>query len=572
MPQWSVINANQLIPSDLVSAVKSTAGLTTAAIKALHDAINGLISIPSIPDILDVSAATASALVSALNSLVAGTKAHAILIPIAKTIPNQPPPKAPATISDLQTWLDIKLSPAGKTAEAYQTLISNTGGNAGFYRTFLESLFDTKDPNRPQYVNQSDAVTMTVIMAGAASYAAVSQVASLFDQLTKPQGPIGGAGARIIPVPQNVAARPVAAATGKRIAIQITWDAPPLIIRKPYFPGLSITVRRYAVIRMTEPSAPSARNVADLFPTGTLTEGMSSRGSTVVAIGSGLNSRFLDLEPPTDVSKPLYYCVAWEVDITEPSGTVTKTFDQISNVVKVHTASPPPAHTGSPPDWRAINAAVDVFPDLSTTIQRALAQIGSFVEGKPSPTARLTGALKTSTAMATRLATRADNLLLDINRLQASLSRPLPSLHAIQLTNGTGGNAFLAAELARRLGDQTDPNRPPFDNGEYVCGICIVAGAPRLADLESTVTLLKSLVSPATSSNPLLSVLTAIDTVVTQTEATVFGPGITPATNSSTSPPAPTPVISDSGTPVGTRDPRNPNQGDTNITHLSELC
>lgn len=581
MPQWSVIDANQLVPPDLVSAVKGAARLADGALQSVRDAIEGVASIPSIPNVPSAATVAAAALVSALSALVSGTKAHVILIPIAKVVPDQAPPRAPATVDDLQAWLDIQLGPATGTAEAYQALVSGTGGNSGFYRAFIESLFDLGDPNRPQFVNQTDAVTMAVIMAGAASYGAASQAASVLDQLVRPKGTVGGAGTRVIPVPQNVMARPVASASGGRIAIQVSWDPPAAVIALPYFPGLSIAVRRYALIRMTQASAPSARSVLDLFATQGLTEGLVTDGSTVVAIGSGLNSKFLDSDPPSDPTTSLYYCVAWEVDVVEPSGTVTLPFDQVSGVVKVSASSPPPAHTGSPPDWSAVSPAIDAFPALAVTVQRVLAQIGSLVDGSPSPTSRLSAALKASTGMADRLSARAGDLLADVDRLQASLSRPLPSLHAIQLTSGTGGNAFLASELARRLGDLSDRARPPFDSREYVCGVCVVAGAPRLADLASVISLFESLVGPSEPENPMLSVLAAIDTVVTQAEAAVFGPGmrpvvpppgvsIDPLTGRPAVPPAP--VISVGGIPVVAADPGNPDQGSTNVTSLSELC
>lgn len=584
MAQWNVIDAGQLVPKELVSAIKGASGLATSALDALGADIASVASLPPLPDLPDPSAAAAAAIVAALDALVAGTKVHAVMIPVSKVIPDPAPPRAPATVDDLQAWLDIRLGPATGTAEAYQALVAGAGGNAGFYRAFLESMFDASDPNRPQFFGQSDAVTMTVIMSGAASYASVAHAASVIDQLIRPPGSGGGAGARVIPVPQDVSARPVAAATGGRIAVQVSWTPPQHVITLPYFPGLSMAVRRYAVIRMTSPRATSVRGVLDLFPTQTLVEGMATEDAEVVAVGSGLNSRFLDSDPPTDPSSPLYYCVTWEVEIAEPSGTVVMPFDQVSNVIKVAAIAPPPTPTGSPPDWRTMASALDVFPGLSDLVRRVLAQLDTVVGGSPSPTSRLTSAMKQASDMAQRLSARAGDLLADVDRLQAALSRPLPSLHAIQLTSGTGGNAFLAAELARRLGDLSDPGRPPFDAGEYVCGICIVAGAPRLADLTPVVTLLGSLVGPADEDNPLVSVLTAIDTVVTQAETTVFDPAmrpIVPVAGQPTQavdpltgrPPAPvTPVISAGGVAVASDDAENPNQGDTNVIPTSALC
>lgn len=584
MTQWSALDAGALIPADLITAVKGVARLATGAIQVMQDAIDAVASVPSLPDFPDPTSAAAATVIKTLDALVTGTKAHIALIPISKTIPSQPPPRAPATVDDLQAWLDIRLGPATGTAEAYQALVSGVGGNAGFYRAFLESLFDIGDPNRPQFINQSDAVTMIVIMTGAASYASAANAASVIDQLVRPAGAGGGAGGRVLPIPQNVTARPVASTTGGRLAVQVSWDPPQGVITLPYFPGLSMAVRRYAVLRVTKTAATSVRSVLDLFSTQNLVDGMTAPGAKVIAIGSGLNSRFLDTDPPSDPTDPLYYCVAWETAVVEPSGTVTMPFDQVSGMAKVAATAPPPIASGSPPDWRSVSAAIDVFPGVSDVVRRVLAQLGSLVEGKPNPTTRLKTAMKDAASMAQRLSARAGDLLIDVDRLQASLSRPLPTLHAIQLTSGTGGNAFLAAELARRLGDLSDRARPPFDAGEYVCGVCIVAGAPRLADLAPVIALFGSLVSPADEDNPLLSVLTAIDTVVTQAEVTVFGPGMQPivpiagqpiaAVDPLTGrPPAPvTPVISAGGVPVTAEGPGNPNQGETNVTPTSDLC
>lgn len=579
MAQWNVIDASQLIPKDLVSAVRSASELATDAIEALGADIAAVASLPSLPDLPDPAAVAALAIVAALDALVAGTKVHVVMIPVSKVIPDPMPPRAPATVDDLQAWLDIRLGSTTGTAEAYQALVAGAGGNAGFYRAFLESLFDAGDPNRPQFFGQSDAVTMTVVMAGAASYASVAHAASVIDQLIRPPGSGGGAGGRVIPVPQGVTARPVAAATGGRIAVQVSWEPPQHVITLPYFPGLSMVVRQYAVIRVTSPRATSVRGVLDLFSTQTLVEGMVAKDAKVIAVGSGLNSRFLDSSPPTDTSTPLYYCVVWEVDVIEPSGTVTMPFDQVSNVVKVAATAPPPTSTGSPPDWRTVASALDTFPGLSDLVRRVLAQLDTLVGGSPSPTSRLASALEQASGMAQRLSARAGDLLVDVDRLQASLSRPLPSLHAIQLTSGTGGNAFLAAELARRLGDLSDPGRPAFDASEYVCGVCVVAGAPRLADLAPVITLFGSLVGPANGTNPLVSVLTAIDTVITQAETTVFDPGLRPIAPAQGVDPLTgrppvlvTSAVSVRGVPVTTEDSENPNQGDTNITPTSALC
>lgn len=591
MGDWSTVDANQLIPSSVASAISGFAELANGVLEAFTSALDEIPSLPSAPDLPSPTSVAAKVLLGAIESLINGSKIHVIVIPIAKTIPATPPPEIPATIDDLESWLDVNLGPAKGTAEAYQRLVASTGGNAGFYRMFSESMFDAADQNRPTYFSQTDAVTMAVLLAGAPSYAAITQAASVFDQLLRPKGSATAA-ARTVPVPQNVKVTPVAAATGARVAVKIEWDPPQPVISLPYFPGLVMSVSRYAVIRMTGPKAPSVRSVLDVFSTQDLTIGMSTKTAKVVAIGSGKNSSYLDTEGPKDPTEPVYYCVAWETSAKETSGSSTLKFDRVSSVTKVHVAAPTPPQTGSPPDWSAFGAAIDAFPALAEAATQLIERGKALVESKPSPASRLEDGLKAAGDMATRLEQRAVDLMDDVKSLQASLSRPLPSLHVTRMTSGKGGNGFLLSELARRLGNTSDPTRPAFDHGEYVCGVCFVAGAPRLADLKDAIAFFDALFGSAAPTNPLMGLLAALDTAVTSAETAVFGPNMRPlpsgtqTTSAGTQQPGgtavdpltglpatpSTPVVSSGGVPVGTNDPQNPNAGDTNVKPLSELC
>lgn len=591
MGDWSTIDASQLLPSSVVSGINGLAGLANTVLSAFTSELDKIPSLPSAPDTPSPTAIAAQALLDAVESLTNGSKIHVIVIPISKTIPAESPPAIPATVGDLQDWLDVSFGPAEGTAEAYQRLVASTGGNAGFYRAFSESMFDAADLNRPTYFNQTDAVTMAVLLAGSSSYAGITQAASVLDQLLRPKGSATAA-ARTVPVPQNVTAAPVAAATGARVAVKIGWDPPQPTISLPYFPGLVMSISRYAVIRMTGPAAPSVRSVLDIFSTQDLTAGLATKTAKVIAVGSGKNSSYLDTEGPEDPTTPVYYCVAWETSVKERNGTSTLKFDRVSAVAKVHAVAPTPSQTGSPPDWTAFGAAVDAFPAVANATTRLLERGKTLVATQPSPASRLEQGLKTAGAMADRLEARAVDLMNDVKSLQAALSRPMPSLHVTRMTSGTGGNAFLLSELARRLGNVEDSSRPAFDHGEYVCGVCFVAGAPRLADLAAAIAFFDAMFGPAAPANPLMSLLAALDTAVTAAETDVFGPNMqplpagTPTTSTGTQPPggtaidpltgkpatASTPVISSAGVPVATSDPENPNAGDTNVKPLSELC
>jgi hypothetical protein len=197
----------------------------------------------------------------------------------------------------------------------------------------------------------------------------------------------------------------------------------------------------------------------------------------------------------------------------------------------------------------------------------------------------LTNTLEMLEQNVTRFATQISQLNTQAKRLNAMFNVPLPSLHATSIA-GVGGNAFLMGELAKRLNDKTDPNRPPFDQNQYVMGICIVAGGPRQADIQPIIDFLGALFGTEEPANPLLDVLTSLDAVVDAQETFVFGPDMTQYRVTTESPTLPSdidpttglpyvipkPVIADDGTAVDTLDPKNPDAGKTNVKTNEELC
>jgi len=576
---WNTVDPNDLLPQPLVAAVSSLTDVITGALESASGALS-LPSFPTLPSLPSTSAVVIETILKTLESLLKGGRIHTLVVPIAKTIQRQPAPALPPTLGDLEASLALTLGPSDTVAaDAYANMIAKTGGNAGFYNAFAESLMDPADPNRPQYDNQSDAVAMTVLLIGAPRYSSITAAASMLDQLTLPKSGNGTA-ARTVPIPQNVRTRVVGSSTAPSIGVRIDWDVPPTVFSSPYFPGVATTVRRYAVIRSTNPKAQSARSVLDFFSTQALTEGMSNDKSKVIAIGAGRNSAYLDTEAPLDPKVPVYYCVAWENTVNEAGSAAVLPFDRVSNVAKIEVKAPTPPQTGKSPDWVATESAIAAFPPLARAAQTLIEETRVILASSGGTSkSRLSGAMKLAASASTRLSARASELLDDVTQLSTALSRPIPSLYVTQMSSGTGGNAFLLKELAKRLGDRSDSTRPPFDNGEYVCGVCFVAGAPRLADLAATIAFFEALFGPATAANPLMGLLAAIDTAVTQAEAAVFGPDMQPlppgtVVNPITGKPPTTPTvtIADSGTPVSTESPANPNAGDTNVTPPSELC
>lgn len=571
MTAWKTIDASQILPRELSAAVTTMAKLLAEGLDSLEASTSIGQGIPDLPTIPDPVTTVATAVLDTLEGLLKGGRIHVLAVPIAKAPPTPTLPPMPPTVEALQNALDIDLGTVSRdAATAYADIVARTGGNAGFYAAFAESLLDLSDPHRPQYESQNDAVAMVVMLAGSASYASIVSAASVLETLIRPVGSAGSMTARTVPVPQNLVVRVVGASEG--IGIRLTWDPPKDAYQARYFPGVTTTVRRYAVIRSTEPTVQSARSVLDLFPSQALAEGQTRGKSKVVAIGSGANAAYLDTEI-ADAKEPVYYAVAWECSVREEGRVSAIPFDRLSNVVKIAPRSPSSPQTGKSPNWEATAAPVDVFPSVSRAAHRLIEESRVLLAPKSSPKDRIKDAASLMTASASRLASRATLLAEDVSRLSSALSRPMPSLHVTTMSSATGGNAFLLAELARRLNDVADPTRPPFDHGGYVCGVCLVAGAPRLADLAPILTLFQGLLGPADEANPLLGVLEAIDTLVAQEEATVFGPDMRPMPATEVVVPVDRPpALADDGTPVEGKDPRNPDAGNTNVTPISELC
>lgn len=613
MSNWKSVQLSSILPQEIVSAVTTVTDIVSQFIALEKQAVNIAKVYQSAlggggPDILGT---LIKAVVDIIEGALQAGKVHVLFIPITKHVPPEARSALPPTLEALTIeagWdLEQPSVPfSSGSVTAYTELTGKTGGNAGFYSTFLQSLNDALDPSRPLYLSQGDAVAMTVLMLGAPAYSDAASYASTLGRIFKPPTNSDLA-AGTVPVPQNLRARVLASQTSPRIAVRLDWDNAPPIFRPPYFPGVAIVVKRYAVIRSVNPAAAGASSVLDLFTTQDLKKGTTSpdqkKTSTVIATGNGLNSTFVDDEEELDKTLTYFYFVAWETSITESGKTTTFAFDRLSNVCKTRVAAPVPVK-GVPPDWMAYGSPLALIPELDVQVKAMLEKIRALGDRQGGGVSgALSNALDMALANLDRLATQLDQANAAFAQLGAVFGAPLPGIYTTAIA-GTGGNTFLAAELAKRLQDKTDTSRPPFDGDEYVLGVCIVAGGPRLPDIQPVIDLLASLFQPSAASNPLFDVLTSLDAVITTVEQRVFTqdmksltvapdgtvtlpeplpvPGttttisvldVTEFDNNTGLPKAPDrPVIADDGTPIAGDAPNNPNAGNTNQKDPGELC
>ena len=576
---WHALNLNKIVPQDILSLISSAASMLDDYLKVALVAINVAeaaeeVFAVTVAAVADAYGVLVKGLVDIIEGFLQAGKVHLLFIPIPKQLGKDgvaTPPTVPSTLNEIAYSLGMSLTdsdvaglkeandlaylaaalPAvaaqyGDAADPYAQLRNKgTGGNAGFFNTFLASLYDQADPNRPMYVSPGDAVGCTVILAGAASVADMLKVANAFTRLFHPNASAGLA-SRLVPTPQNVRTTVIAAPAAKKMAVQISWDPAKPSFDTPYFPSASVRVQQYALIRSTSPKAMNARHVLDLFATADLVEGLTSidadKSSQVIAIGAGTYNIYVD-SSPLDPTKTYYYCVAWQVEVVEGTAETLLPWDLLSTVSKANMRRVPVGTRGTPPDWTAVGSAIDVIPTVSVVIRTLLAQVSAIGNRATSgPGAVVSAGLEALKANVQALTNRVIDINATIQRIAAMFKEELPALYATEF-HGLGGVPYIVQELSRRLGDTSDTSRPPFDSNEYVLGVVIVAGGPRMPDIQAAVDLLGLLFGSPSVDSPLYTTLASMDGLINHLEERILRPDLV------------TPVLAPNGLPVDPGDP-----------------
>ena len=599
---WKTLNFNQLIdPSwleDITAGSQKLLGYLTAARAALEQAkLAQKVLTATVPDVLAIAI---KAIADVVEGLLQVGKVHALYIPVSKIFSEEPETYLPTSLDGLQEAYEVSFPELGvvltEGAEtAFAEFTQRTGGTKTFYRVFASSLMDAFDHNRPQYLASNDYVVMSVLLVGAPSFVEIVEAAAALNRLFRPSGD-DDLTARMIPIPQNLTVQVIGAPGANRVAVRLEWDRPPTIFASPYIPRVGIYVNRYAIIRSTNPYILGARSVLDLFPTRNLTVGLSRAGHTVIAVGTGINSSYVDSDSKLDADTTYYYAVAWEVTVSEAGVDKTMAFDQLSSVLKTQVRTIGRSQKGVPPNWWAYKSALDLFPNFAAAMRRFVEELRVLGDRVNGVAALLSQGLDFATENFDQLVRRIADLNEDLLRLATILTQQLPGLYSTTM-HGKGGNAYLLAELAARLNDTQDPDRPPYDENQYVAGVCLVGGGPRLPEVQPLIDMFESLFGDSSASNPLVGILSSLDGVIAAEEAVVFGPDMRPLVGATGTtidpltglPPTGTPasteidiltgqpvstahVIAEDGTVVTGTDPKNPEIGVTGLLDLADLC
>jgi hypothetical protein len=561
---WDKVNFNEFVPTEISAVTGKAVSLVDQFLAAARASLAFMrVYQGRLGGSTDIIGTALGVLVDTLEGFLQLGKVHVLFIPMTKIFPDD---------------------------------TGTLGGNARFYNVFSRALNDDFDPNRPQYTEEGDAVVMSVVMAGAPSYVEAMDVAAAFNRIFRPPSNDDLA-ANTIPVPQNLQARPVAHPSTKRVAVQLSWDVPKALFTFPYFPGIGTAVKRYAIIRSTSPTILNARSVIDLFGTRDLRDGMVStdvaKHHKVVDTGTGTNSTYVDKEDDLDPTKTYYYAVAWELKVFEKGVETVVKFDRLSNVVKTRVRSAAPTGKAVPPNWHALPSLIQLVPSLADSVFGLVQQLKALSDRSSASSEGLKNALSLIETRLARLVEEMDGINSSFKQLAAALRQPIPTIHGTTFY-GVGGNEFLSSQLISALNDKSDINRPPFDDNEYVLGICIVAGGPRIPDIQPIIDFLTALFGGGEAANPLLGILDVLEGAVDAVEETVFGEAMEPLPvnpdgtvvlpDGTSVDPAdidpmtgapfvlPNPVIGVDGAALATNDPANPQAGETNVTPLSELC
>jgi hypothetical protein len=404
------------------------------------------------------------------------------------------------------------------------------GGNYGFFKTVIESLWDQGDINRPQFFDPDDYVGGVVMVMGTDfdPLGFLDDIWKLFGMFD-----MGIDGVPKAPRPKNLKGRAItpivktsANTTGGKFSVFLEWDPVEVpITQLTDLGGIILFPERYAVLRSkNNVNALSANAVPDLMGTRTLSTGAQFGPTEVVYEGTydPMDVTFLEKDLEAEPDDSFYYTIAWKLkgfnqdeEVTEDGG-VEYDYWYTSNIVRV---VPFPTRPGStPPDWIRTPSVASIFPQFAYFLRLMVAELEKLA-------GKLLGGLDL-------IKEYVEFLKSEIARYEALVNRILDAIEAINAKfqlptsgvyfrtfKGQGGNTFFIQDLALSL-RQSYATSPPFHKGdEYVTGIIIMTGGPELL-VDSLMLLLNWLFGGSTDA--LTPMLEGMDTAVNQLEQQYF--------------------------------------------------
>lgn len=401
------------------------------------------------------------------------------------------------------------------------------GGNAGFFKTVVSSLYDEGDVNRPTFLEEEDYVGGMVLLMGTDA-----DPLGLLDDMWTLNGMFSGPDTTPkVPRPKNLKVRTIEGVSNGVFTSMLTWDPPETPVwTLPDLGGTVLVPTRYAIIRGKNTTrALTAVNIVDLMGKRDLHTGDTFSNDQVEIIYEGpydiSKSSYVDLDVSTDPEDAFYYTVAWKLTAYGASEPITENtgknleYWNISNTFRVTPYPTLPAST--PPDWRRTSSVADLFPPLASLLRKLVVQIESFTAKLTSPADAVSNYIDFLKSEILRYEANIRGITDDVTRLQALFK--LPSAGVFSRTfKGKGGNDFFITDLAASFLPGY-PGRPAFTRGnEYVTGVVILAGGPQPA-VEGLIRGLEWVFGTSSENEQQTETLTQLDRALEEVEERFFG-------------------------------------------------
>lgn len=404
------------------------------------------------------------------------------------------------------------------------------GGNVGFFRTVMESVFDEGDTSRPQFTNSDDYVGGLVILMGTNfdPLGFLDDIWKLFGLFNLPDS------TPKVPRPKNLKGRAITRVAGGTFSVLLNWDPVevPLVSLQDlggtfYYPS------RYAIIRVkNDTRALAASSVVDLMGKRTLSVGdkFNNGNATVIAEGklNVSNTSYIDKDVSASSSDAFYYAVAWQLDaynkddsLADPATPLDYWY--ISNVVRV--VPYPVLPTATPPNWIRTPSIASIFPPFADLLRRFVMELENFADKILGITDLLLQYVDFLKKEIARYEALINYILDEIAKLKFLFTMPTAGIY-MRTFKGRGGNLFFLTDLATSL-LPSDPNAPPFNAGdEYVTGVVLMTGgyAPQVDAFVSALELFFG----GGGDGGLSDLVGQLGEQVDSLEETIFGPDMQP--------------------------------------------
>lgn len=404
-----------------------------------------------------------------------------------------------------QLFMPDPSMPESAPAVAFLPETGRDGGNYGFYRDVIASLYDVDDVLRPQFSDDS-FVAGAVLVAGTDLY---STLIPFLLQLAKLMGidKPGSVGTELVPsdfprptglsvefVPASVSPSALLKnrVTGKGAAIQpyaakLRWGEDESVIVLENTPGGPTTyiVREVIISRSTSPLTASMTD-----------EEILDKKIAVFEHNGWLNEFY---DETIELNTQYWYAVSYHI-ITEQTDTfgtkvVTEyladfpTFLPVFVPAEINTVP----RSGVPPDWILLPSPLGLIPPLTKLVD----QISVFLDKLEK---RLDNSSKEFEKYVEAVQKDAESYIDFVNEIVTTIRRLVELMAVPQIYfgshtfNGKGGNSFIASELGKAFSPSNDADRPPFDQGtEALAGLVILVGAEAPGALKPFIDLMEFL-------------------------------------------------------------------------------